>query len=273
MRVREHRVYGEHMRAAFCIHGVLLAVSAASGCGGGPDSGLGSDTDTVVAAPIDVFGIVSSDVVQTDTGGYEIVPAADVQVCLLDASVPCDTTDSSGAYLLRDVAANADIALLFTKEGTLSVAYAIKTGDADIELHHGSSEGELASMGEVAATAGFIWPLADTSILYGSTSAGVFGYSAGVDGSTATLSPAAGKGPVYFAESGWPDPALTETTTHGQFLFGDLPAGEYVVSVGHDGRACNLSSLGWPVADDPSSVRLPAVPNFVVRWASFDCEL
>jgi hypothetical protein len=92
----------------------------------------------------------------------------------------------------------------------------------------------------------------------------------GLDGATFSVTPVSGKGPVYLSSGGTPDQGATATSSQGFGLFGNLPPGDYEVSVTHPTKTCVIDLLGWP-ATNKSAARVRVQADFIAA-ATFICE-
>lgn len=221
----------------------------------------------------------SGTVTEFQAAGGKGKPIAGVQLCLKDATTPpCATTDADGKFTMPGMPANTEGVLLLTKTGYVNVAIVGTTDTTDVVI---TPVMPTEAVGQVFATAaGFTWPLAGKSIIgfsaleQVSSDAGADAgmVSAGVSGASMSITPTAGKGPVYLGASGLPDKTATATSSAGAGFFGDLPPGEYTMKITPpSGKTCARGKhQGW-AASSTDSVKVPAIADFVISALFFDC--
>jgi hypothetical protein len=174
-------------------------------------------------------------------------PNEGVRVCRRGSSEGCVTTDTAGEFQLP-VAAAADVAVTFQKEGQLSILVAIQTGDTDLELRPMAYTAPLADVDAIAATlAAPPWDrqkgLVDLALF---------------DTGTLDFTPRSGAGPFS-------SPAL------GLTVFVNIDPGEVEFTVQGTSGACSFSDLLWR-GTAPGSVRLPIQHGFLTRLMAVTCQ-
>ncbi len=232
-------------------------------------------------------------------------PLAGAELCVLDHSgIPCVKTGADGKYVLAGVPANTELAITATKDGYQGNLVLAVSGDVDQTVDAFMINNTLAQI--VYTGAGFTWPLNNEGSLTGgafhrvpvnggadaggadagggdagdagATEAGVAD-AAGADagtkneglaGATLSVTPVAGKGPVYLSSGGTPDQGATATSSQGFGLFGNLPPGDYEIAVSHPTKNCVIDLLGWP-ATNKSAARVRVQADFISA-ATFICE-
>ncbi|HMR76843.1 MAG TPA: hypothetical protein PKD61_17095 [Polyangiaceae bacterium] len=265
--------------------------AGAGGTGGGSGGAGGGGPTISYSGTFTEFALIG-------TGA----PLADAEFCVLEhPEIPCVKTGADGKYLLDGVPANAELAITATKAGFQGNLVLAVSGDVDQVVDGFMINNSLAQI--VYAGSGFSWPLNNEGSLLagvfhkvpkagpadagagdasasdgGSADAGGAGAGGadagtkneGLDGATFSVTPASGKGPVYLSAGGTPDQGATETSTQGFSLFGNLPPGEYEVTVNHPTKNCGIDLLGWP-GSKKNAARVRVQPDFIAA-ATFICE-
>ncbi len=234
-------------------------------------------------------------------------PLEDAEICVVDhPQIPCVNTDADGKYLLTGVPANTELAITATKDGFQGNLVLAVSGEVDQTVDAFMINNTLAQL--VYTGAGFTWPLNNEGTLTagvfhrvpvngggdagggdagggdagggdaGATDAATSDAAGtdagtkneGLDGATMTVTPVAGKGPVYLSSGGTPDQGATATSSQGFGIFGNLPPGDYEVAVSHPTKTCVIDLLGWP-ATNKSAARVRVQADFIAA-ATFICE-
>ncbi|MFO0570129.1 MAG: hypothetical protein U0263_31085 [Polyangiaceae bacterium] len=213
-------------------YSLALCALATTACGSDDGGGSGGKGDPTV----DVSGVVT-ELASTQPRP----PVAGVEVCALDLpSVPCATTDATGAYSLHAVPANYQGALTFSKAGYLTGIAPGMTETEDLVADTSVAPEALAKT--FAGLAGFAWPLGERGVL-GIDVLDELGNP--IEGATVTPLGDGFDGPVYASAAGLPAKELTQTSSIGA-AFAVFPAGKATITVTHPSRTCTLGWRGWP---------------------------
>jgi hypothetical protein len=213
---------------------------------------------------------------------------AGVEICVDGhAEVPCVTTDAQGAFTLRDLPSGSEIVLVLEKDGYVSALKPIETSFEDSEalrpITMSKATDAPPDLGFDIDTKGagsidfFIVVLPENDA----------GPAGPISGATATLSPAAGEGAIYFAKPGVLDPTLEatlssggnfdmRTATSGRFF--NVPPGDYTVNFTPPPKytctsfAPPTANFGFPVPDQPA-VRVPVRAGYNTANIGVSCAL
>lgn len=132
-----------------------------------------------------------------------------------------------------------------------------------------------------ATAAGFTWPLAGKGIAgfaafnetTGDAGADAGTTLNGVAGATLSITPTAGKGPVYLGTTSLPDTTATATASNGAGFFGDLPPGTYTLKITPpSGTTCKRGKKqGWAAGSD-DQIKIEVIADYVVSAVGFLCQ-
>lgn len=229
-----------------------LAAVLVTSCGGS-----GSKPDARPAdAPVDV-AVDATPVALSGTVTDGVQPLYGARVCIVGhPEVACATTAPDGTWALSDVFVGADTAISYTATGALGlVSLSSKDLPGAIWFVTAALQPDAQATTLLATQAGFTYPDAANGFFRV--------HVAGAAGTTVTLAPSSGHGPVYTQSDGTPDPSLTATSTAGSgslAYFGNLAPGTYTLSAFATGKGCydrpQNSPTTQPIAGDwgPSGV-------------------
>jgi hypothetical protein len=239
----------------------LLAAATAAACGSsappadagaGRDVGAEVDPDWVTSRPGEVYeGIAVGD------AGFIPIPGA--KVCVHEhPEIPCALADVDGRYTLRVpfLATVEPFAVTFAAEGHLGRVMPAGTSwwPGGVGLDSDEYTRTFASQ------AGFTYPAQGTSFI--GVRLFARGVPTGLAGATVMLAPGSGKGPIYGDPQGYPDPALTSTSSSGIAYFGNVTPGRVTLTVKAEGRTCEAKGLtGIWLSSGPNTISLPAVAD------------
>jgi hypothetical protein len=213
--------------------GALLFAAVTAGCGGDPETapdGVDPAAETIA------FTVAFVDAVFKE-------PLVGVEVCAAGRDdVPCAATAADGVVTL-DLPAESELMLGCTIATHVTTYMTITTGRDDYDanvfmlLNLGAANALRTLSGAPDNPA--------KGIVIGNVYEDLAQRDQRVAGATYALSPAAGIGPVYGGEGGFPDPALTQSTIGGPGVIFDLDPGETTVTLSHSSRTCE-GGFGWP---------------------------
>lgn len=175
---------------------------------------------------------------------HEVTPqglgdrVADVDACITQgADEACEVTDGGGQVAF-EVVAGEPLKFSANKHDYMTsivhmIAPAFDTV-FDANLVHENTSAALSAL------VGVDFPWVDTGVLS----------VLGAPGVTFSVLPDAGTAPIYFDADGIPDPALDAMTSQGSGFVGELPPGEYEVTL----SGCSGIAVGLP-ADAPNAAR------------------
>jgi hypothetical protein len=256
--------------------GVLILALAAttSGCGSNAaaqtdGSDAGAHDDGPSPTPTTWTGSVY-EAKSAEDGGT--IPIVNGRVCLLDhPEVACSGTDTSGKWSIELPPADgmAQYAITFSASQHLGyTSFGTVSPGSTITSSWPSGVGLEADDWAInlATQAGFTYPaqgtaFVDVRLLNGSPR--------GLDGATVTLSSAA-KGPVYENTMLALDPSLTSTSAEGVAWFGNVPPGEFTVTVHSTTATCTTQGIEglWPEVAS-NVVKAEVGPDTMVRVEMF----
>ncbi|HEY1818053.1 MAG TPA: carboxypeptidase-like regulatory domain-containing protein [Kofleriaceae bacterium] len=228
--------------------------------------------DGQVTISADVSGTVSEQTTGDPIGG--------AQICAEGSDV-CTTSASDGTYDF-DVSLPEGMSLLdqvTTATGYLGRETLLDEdpgSNNDYQVfwqNFGGLYATAAATTLLATQAGFTYPSPTT----GFVRVFVSGASDDMVAATATISPSGGSGPVYTNASGDPDPAVTDTSTGGDFYFGNLPPGTYALTIQAAGMTCTSFDGGstingeWPPAGG-ETLRIHVSPGAMTTGVGVECQ-
>jgi hypothetical protein len=190
-------------------------------------------------------------------------PLGGVTACVFaQPTTPCVTTDVTGAFDLP-VPARSETGVTLALPGRDPVLVSFVTGARDQDgFRIGMQSASLVS--GVATALGLAYPI-DASSGFLAAFASAPGSQANLPGVRVAITPATGKGPIYLASTGAPDPSATSTSARGVGFFGSVTPGALTVTFSPAAPGATLSCTsnfgGWPSAL-PNSVRVPIVAGF-----------
>jgi hypothetical protein len=200
-------------------------------------------------------------------GGAPIVGA---HICIVDRpEIPCATSDADGSYTLSMPAwtAPVDIAFFVKADGHLGSTGLVHETPGIVTwlsqpLYSDAPAADLMNQ------AGFAYPAGGKAFVMLAVVRAIGGAAEGL---TASISPAADKGPVYMSPVGTPDPTLTGFSSNGYALFGDLEPGPFEITVSD--TSCNpahIATQGW-VDVKPNTIAGLTVADSITNVVVF-CE-
>jgi hypothetical protein len=223
------------------MQGTSIAAIAIFTIGCGSSGSSATDATVMADAHLNLSSFTGT---VADNNTAAAIPGAMVCTHGLPSDV-CATTDNNGKYTITlDVPDGlSHFAGTTTATGYLGreTLYTENSTAANGHVVAWSDVGGLLSTADatayLATAAGFTYPTNTSGFLR----VLVLDASAHLVAATATISPAvAGSGPVYLGASGVPDRTQTDTSVGGSFLFGNLPAGTYAVTVQAPGKTCTV---------------------------------
>jgi hypothetical protein len=222
-----------------------------AGAGGAPGGAGG--TGAAAAAGAAGTAVVQGTVQELSPTGTGTVAAAGVEVCVLDDTSSCSTTDAAGQFRVETVPFEARSGVTLTREGmtgTLIPMFVPREQPVVIANTRVTSE---STSGLVMSMAGLAWPVegAGTIVVI------VREYSAGeptLAGALVEAVDASPEGVVYFDDASQPDPTLGVTSASGIALVGSVAAGTVRVRVTHPDGACLPA---WGYAVESGSIEVP----------------
>jgi hypothetical protein len=218
-------------------------------------------------------------------------PLAGVDVCIVDktgkndATVPCTTTDSQGAFELRGLPRNSELIARFSKPGYDPVVNALDAKEADLRLfaefigmddaytkrktfaRREAPDGSSAPTPPMDPNGGALVLFA---IQPAATPPGTAGNSLDwAVGTRVAIKPAIGDGPFFFD----PDPKVAGQTdpdaksiVGGGAIYLNLPPGDYEVTFTHPTLPCSyFPSNVYGFDGGPNTIRAPV---FAATWTS-----
>jgi hypothetical protein len=178
-----------------------------------------------------------------------ITPIADAKICVLDhPDLACATTDANGDYTfaLPDLHGQ-QLAVEVTATDHLGQIRLVTETPGAVWPSGWHVETDSLAMIEMNKMAGFTFPGEGTGFLIVQADGATAG---SLSGATISLSPASGKGPVYWDTNG-PNPTLTATMSSAPAAsFGNLAPGRYQVTVTAPQKTCTVSPNGHLFATD-----------------------
>jgi hypothetical protein len=217
----------------------------------------------VVADPVSIAGVVLALISGDGLGGIE--------ACVYEhPEIECSTSDSNGEYLLLDVPANSALALSYTAVGYVPFLSMIQTGEENVtDVVHfqlANAERDIAATfsdvsfddekGQIFFAVYREWPPTESGDRR--------------DGTSVTMVPFSGIGPIYGTEAGVPDPDLEATTLSGNGGFMNVDVGEVEVTFSHGDLTCRADPTRW-VGSTPGSIRMISVAGFL-SYSTAYCE-
>jgi hypothetical protein len=266
---------------------VALAVALAVGCGDGSDEEVDPGTDATDEG-ITVTGVVKEFEPNLERQQFKFLSG--VEVCIYDdEDIDCDTTSAGGAFELRGVPADTNVLLSFKKKDYAQTLRMLATRQQDYDLLAETALARLQLGIDEAAKNGI-----DLTTFKG----GAIQFFAAEPGDgvlqvallsdfTATLETLDGKPAqcnstdggledcraLYLDEDGETDPKLTKASATGVGAFGNVPPGQYKITVKHPTRVCpdTLPESGWGI-DDNDAVLVQAVDKWVTAQVGVFCQ-
>jgi hypothetical protein len=195
------------------------------------------------------------------------VPIAGATVCLNASTIPCATSDETGAFALN-VPAHDTIAIALSHAGHASRLIPMTTVGQDVRS---LSTVELTDESTIVAryqSTHATFPDKTTGFLE-SYAKPAPDFTAGLEGMTMSITPASGSGAVYRGPDGTYDPQRTTTSNRASAVFAQIQPGIVEVTFGPENVTC-VPLYGWP-SERPNTVRVPVAAGFE-SYVSMQCR-
>jgi len=204
-------------------------------------------------------------------------PIEGVDICVHEHDeIPCVKTDKDGFFDLAGLPRDTALNITFKKTGFIPTLKSIETSNTDIDAS-GNPPINMIVEGAPPTDLGFtVDPTKGilSFFVIGPAEAG-FGP---LPGSTATLSPKAGNGPIYFGET----PNSYDVNAKATYSFGgnfyNLDEGDYKVTFtappGNDCAGISFPFSGWgvPVANEPA-IMAKVLPGYITWQVGNFCTV
>jgi hypothetical protein len=185
-------------------------------------------------------------------------PLGLVDICVFQhPELPCTTSDGSGGFAI-DLPASSETGLTLERSGYQSVLVPLTTAGAPLTY----TIGVPTTASRTTLYGGFGAAYPDTTNGYVMLVGTLKGQTElGLDGATASLTPASGGGPFYLDTSGNPAPSATSTSTYSEIFFANVAPGTYTATLAPSTMTCTKNFGGWQ-AQQLDSARFPIVAGY-----------
>jgi hypothetical protein len=210
-------------------------------------------------------------------------PLGGATACVFPSGEPCTTTAADGSFTLPAYPAAVEAGLLLTAPGHLGLLLPIPAFPSDAGAEFIDLILKIGTFATLLSDADAAFIIEGEGGRYPDPGAGfiefdVLDIAAGtpLEGASVTPSVAGGVGPVYLDDFGFPDPALTATSSLGVGSILNVPPGDVELTVTRPGYACSIPggiAVGWVGSVDGfvSSTLAPVVAGANTRVSITCC--
>jgi hypothetical protein len=200
-----------------------------------------------------------------------------VDICVHEhAEIPCVKTDKDGFFDLAGLPRDTALNITFKKTGYVPTLKSIETSNTDMDAT-GNPPINMIAEGTPPTDFGFTVDVTKGILSFFVIGPAEAGFGP-LPGSTATLSPKAGNGPIYFGE----EPNSYDVNAKATYSFGgnfyNLDEGDYKVTFaappGNDCAGISFPFSGWgvPVSGEPA-VTAKVLPGHVTWQVGNFCTV
>jgi hypothetical protein len=253
---------------------VAVATSADGGSGGSAGAG-GKGTGGAPAANTSRLHWQVTELASAPTTPPPAIEGVDICVHEHD-EIPCAKTDKDGFFDLAGLPRDTALDIIFKKTGYVPTLKSIETSNTDMDAT-GNPPINMVAEGTPPTDFGFTVDVTKGVLSFFVIGPAEAGFGP-LPGSTATLSPNSGNGPIYFGEG----PNTYDVNAKATYSFGgnfyNLDEGDYKVSFtappGNDCAGISFPFSGWgvPVANE-AAVRAKVLAGHVTWQVGVFCTV